>query len=244
MDQLIESNQLKQPLREVFQHMQGGWKGITDSFMESPKGQALADFVDADVARGEVVYPSRPLWALTLTPLEQVRVVILGQDPYHGAGQAQGLAFSVSEGIKIPPSLRNMYKELQRDLGVPPSSSGSLERWAKQGVLLLNAVLTVREAKPASHAKKGWEVLTDTLIETVAKQKSPTVFLLWGAHAQAKEALIQNAAEKAGAKHLVLKANHPSPLSATKPPIPFMGCGHFGEANRFLEKNGFTSIAW
>lgn len=244
MDSLIENNRLTQPLNEVFNQVQDGWKNITAPFIASVTGQALARFVDDEVAHGEIVYPAHPLWALTLTPLEQVRVVILGQDPYHGPDQAQGLAFSVPDGVKVPPSLRNIFKELQRDFGVAIPSSGSLVHWAKQGVLLLNTTLTVRQAKPASHAKKGWEVLTDALIEAVASQGPAKAFLLWGAHAQAKEALIQNAAQKAGVAHAILKANHPSPLSATKPPVPFIGCGHFSLTNQFLEQNGLPSIKW
>ena len=185
------------------------------------------------------MYPPRPFRALELTPLSDVRVVILGQDPYHGIGQAHGLAFSVNDGVKPPPSLRNIFKELRRDLGAPPPMSGSLEPWARQGVLLLNTVLTVEEGAPASHAKRGWEELTDSLISTVARDAAPKVFMLWGAHAQAKRGLI----EAAGA-HLVLTANHPSPLSAARRPAPFMGCGHFSAANAWLRQRGLSAIDW
>lgn len=185
------------------------------------------------------MYPPRPFRALELTPLSDVRVVILGQDPYHGIGQAHGLAFSVNDGVKPPPSLRNIFKELRRDLGAPPPMSGSLEPWARQGVLLLNTVLTVEEGAPASHAKRGWEELTDSLISTVARDAAPKVFLLWGAQAQAKRGLI----EAAGA-HLVLTANHPSPLSAARGPAPFMGCGHFSAANAWLRQRGLSAIDW
>lgn len=240
----IDNNQLTQALCTLFSQVQGDWKNVADSFIASPAGQALSDFVDAEVARAAVVYPAHPLWVLTLTPLEQVRVVILGQDPYHGPGQAQGLAFSVPDGMKLPPSLRNIFKEQQRDLGIVPPASGSLVRWAEQGVLLLNTTLTVRQSEPASHAKKGWEIFTDMLIEAVASQGNPKAFLLWGAHAQAKEGLIQVAAQKAGLTHAVFKSNHPSPLSATKPPVPFIGCGHFSAANDFLKQNALAPIVW
>jgi uracil-DNA glycosylase len=168
--------------------------------------------------------------ALALTPLSSVRVLILGQDPYHGAGQAEGLAFSVPAGQRLPPSLRNIVKELRRDLGLAPPSSGSLVAWARQGVLLLNTSLTVEEACPASHAKFGWQVLTDEIVFAVASHPRPKVFMLWGAHAQAKAPL----AAAAGERHRVLQCNHPSPLSATRAPLPFVGCGHFGQARDFL----------
>jgi uracil-DNA glycosylase len=175
---------------------------------------------------------------LELTPLEAVRVVILGQDPYHGPGQAEGLAFSVAPGVRPPPSLRNIFKELQRDLGLPPPTSGSLVRWAEQGVLLLNTCLTVEQAAPASHAGQGWEVLTDDLIKACSADLNPKVFLLWGAHAQRKASLID------GGRHLVLSANHPSPLSASRAPAPFIGCGHFREANGWLQSQGVAGILW
>lgn len=238
-------NQLKQPLIDFFNQVQGQWKLVTDAFVRTPQGLALAQFIDQEVARGEVIYPSQPLRALALTPMEQVRVVILGQDPYHGPGQAEGLAFSVAEGVKLPPSLRNIFKEQQRDLGLIPPMNGSLVRWAEQGVLLLNTTLTVRQGQAASHAKKGWEQLTDILIQAVARQPRPIVFLLWGAHAQAKEALIEAAAqEHPNIRHAIFKSNHPSPLSATKPPVPFIGCGHFSAANTFLVQQKYKSITW
>jgi uracil-DNA glycosylase len=161
-----------------------------------------------------------------------VRVVILGQDPYHGRGQAEGLAFSVAPGVALPPSLRNIFKELQRDLGTPapawPQPGGSLVKWAQNGVLLLNTTLTVEEGQPASHAGQGWEVLTDAVIRHVAQGPRPVVFMLWGSHAQGKRAVIPP-----DRGHLVLCANHPSPLSALRPPVPFIGCGHFGQARAF-----------
>lgn len=225
---------LKEPLAEVLARVGPGWKPLVDDWLASPQGRGLVEHVHARQREGAVIYPAEVLRALELTPLEAVRVVILGQDPYHGAGQAEGLAFSVPHGEKIPPSLRNIQKELARDLGCTPSTSGHLGAWARHGVLLLNASLTVEDGQPGSHARKGWEALTDRLVAAVAARREPTVFMLWGAHAQAKKPLI----DAAGRDHLVLQANHPSPLSATRPPLPFIGCGHFGEANRFLLAHG------
>ena len=219
--------------------MAADWTALVGHFLASPEGQRLADFVQQRLSEGATVYPPQPFRALELTPLAQVRVVILGQDPYHGLGQAHGLAFSVPEGVKPPPSLRNIFKELARDPRVdPPSpSGGSLERWARQGVLLLNTGLTVEDGQPASHARQGWELLTDQLISAVSARPKPVVFMLWGAHAQAKRALI-------APRHLVLTANHPSPLSALRPPQPFIGCGHFSAANDFLEASGQAPVQW
>ena len=205
-----------------------GWQALTDQFFSAEAGQKLIEFLRGRLAAGAVVFPPQPLRALQLTPSDEVRVVILGQDPYHGRGQAEGLAFSVASGVALPPSLRNIFKELQRDLCTPPPKfpvpGGSLVRWAAQGVLLLNTCLTVEEGKPASHAGKGWELLTDAVIRQVSNGDHPVVFMLWGAHAQSKRALID------GSRHKVLVANHPSPLSALRPPLPFIGCGHFSEA--------------
>lgn len=216
------------------------WQAITKPFFNSATGQSLLTHLQQRAASGAVIYPPQPLRALHLTPLDQVRVVILGQDPYHGAGLAEGLAFSVAPGVKIPPSLRNMFKERQRELGVAPSSHGSLVSWAQQGVLLLNTTLTVEDGQPASHAKRGWETLTDALIEACAKKSSAIVFMLWGAHAQAKRAIIEphQSHRPVEARHLVLTANHPSPLSASRPPEPFIGCGHFGAARAHLQRAG------
>lgn len=227
-------NRLQGPLDERLHGVGAGWQAVVDAWHGSPAGQGLMGFVDRRLQEGAIVFPARPLRALELTPLDRVRVVILGQDPYHGAGQAEGLAFSVPVGVKPPPSLRNIYKELQRDLGLPPPPHGHLAAWARHGVLLLNTTLTVEEGRPASHAKRGWEALTDALIVAAAAAPQPKVFLLWGAHAQAKRALI----EAAPGEHLVLAANHPSPLSATKPPVPFIGCGHFGQAAAWLRERG------
>lgn len=210
------------------------WQELLAAFWGSATGQGLRAYLAQRLAQGTCIYPPEPLRALTLTPLSQVRVVILGQDPYHGPGQAEGLAFSVAPGVKVPPSLRNIYKELQRDLGMAPPAGGSLVGWARQGVLLLNTCLTVEQGLPASHAKRGWEVLTDALLVAVAQQARACVYLLWGGHAQAKAPLIQAAAAQRGGQALILTANHPSPLSALRPPAPFIGCGHFSQAQSWL----------
>jgi len=236
------------------------WRAVVDSFWASDAAHNLGQFLQARLHSGATVYPPQPLRALELTALAQVKVVILGQDPYHGAGQAQGLAFSVAPGIPFPPSLRNIFKEIARDPSLArrtPAGQGepgdaSLERWARQGVLLLNTCLTVEEGAPGSHAKRGWEVLTDAIVSAVAAKPEPVVFLLWGAHAQAKRALIEaqanprddDSAPSQLPRHLLLMANHPSPLSALRPPTPFMGCGHFGLANQFLALRGGSPVDW
>lgn len=215
-----------------------GWRPLVDDFFASARGQGLLAFLQSRLDAGAVIFPPRPLRALELTPPDAVRVVILGQDPYHGRGQAEGLAFSVAPGVQLPPSLRNIFKEIQRDLGTPPPAwpepGGSLVKWAKNGVLLLNTGLTVEEGQPASHAGKGWEQLTDAVIRQVAEGPRPVVFMLWGAHAQGKRALIP-----ADRGHLVLMSNHPSPLSALRPPVPFIGNGHFGKAREFRARHGY-----
>ena len=205
-----------------------GWRALTDSFFASPVGVSLLAYLGERLADQAVIFPPQPLRALALTPPESVRVVILGQDPYHGRGQAEGLAFSVVPGVALPPSLRNIFKEIQRELGTPPPAfpvpGGSLVKWAENGVLLLNTCLTVEEGMPASHAKRGWEQLTDAVIRHVSKHQKNVVFMLWGAHAQGKRDLID------AGRHKILLANHPSPLSALRPPVPFIGCGHFSVA--------------
>ncbi len=210
-----------------------GWRPLVDRFFASDKGQGLLAFLQQRLDAGAVIFPPQPLRALELTPPEAVRVVILGQDPYHGRGQAEGLAFSVAPGVRLPPSLRNIFQELQRDLGTPPpkfpNPGGSLVRWAQQGVLLLNTCLTVEEGQPASHAGRGWEVLTDAVIRHVADGERPVVFMLWGSHAQSKRSFID------ARRHKLLMANHPSPLSALRPPVPFIGCGHFGQARAWRD---------
>jgi uracil-DNA glycosylase len=219
-----------------------GWRETVEAFLASEAGQALSVRIGQALAEGRTIYPPEPFRALALTALDRVRVVILGQDPYHGAGQAEGLAFSVAPGIKMPPSLRNIFKELQRSLACPLPPDGSLVRWARQGVLLLNTSLTVEDGQPASHARWGWQALTDKLVAQVAARSRPTVFMLWGAHAQAKRALIDAAAPDG--RHRVLLANHPSPLSALRPPEPFMGCQHFSLANAFLAAHGLETVEW
>jgi uracil-DNA glycosylase len=208
------------------------WQSIVQDFLRSATGQSLQKFLQERRAANAIIYPPEPFKALSLTALKEVRVVILGQDPYHGPGQAEGLAFSVAKGVKIPPSLRNMFKERERDLGIPPAAHGSLMSWAAQGILLLNTTLTVEDGQPASHAKRGWEQLTDQIIEACTKKQSAIAFLLWGGHAQAKQSLIS--LHNSDQRHLILTANHPSPLSALRPPEPFIGCGHFGKARQFL----------
>lgn len=215
-----------------------GWKPVVDQFFAAAAGQRLQAYLQQRLDAGAVIFPPQPLRALELTAPEDVRVVILGQDPYHGRGQAEGLAFSVAPGVRIPPSLQNIFKEMLRDLGTPfpafPQPGGSLVAWAQHGVLLLNTCLTVEEGQAASHSKRGWEALTDAIIRQVAEQGRPTVFMLWGAHAQSKRAFIP---EDKG--HLVLMSNHPSPLSALRPPVPFMGNGHFGKAREFRLEHGY-----
>lgn len=237
----VSSNRLTEPLAASFERVPADWRGVTEPFRASLTGSALIDFVDLRVREGVTVYPAHPLRALELTPLAAVRVVILGQDPYHGPGQAQGLAFSVPAGLRLPPSLRNIYAEVAADLGrALPPKDGDLTRWAKQGVLLLNTALTVEDGQPQSHAGRGWEVLTDALIAAVSAQAEPSVFLLWGAPAQRKRSLIDER------RHAVLTANHPSPLSARRPPQPFIGCRHFSQANAWLGQHraGGAPIHW
>ncbi len=214
-----------------------GWQATVDQFFDSLKGQQLSQYLQQRLDAGAVIFPPEPLRALRLTPPESVRVVILGQDPYHGRGQAEGLAFSVAPGVRLPPSLQNIFKEMQRDLGVPfppfPDPGGSLVKWATHGVLLLNTCLTVEEGQAASHSGKGWELLTDAIIRQVAEGDKPVVFMLWGSHAQSKRALIP-----LDRGHLVLTSNHPSPLSALRPPVPFIGNGHFSQAQAFRKQLG------
>lgn len=228
------------------------WQPFIDAFLAGEVASQLGEFIRIRLMDGATIYPPEPFHALRLTPLAQVRVVILGQDPYHGLGQAQGLAFSVAPGVTVPPSLRNIFKEISRDLALEQSSKktpadGALQHWAQRGVLLLNTCLTVEEGQPGSHASQGWESLTNDIIKAVVMRGSPVVFMLWGAHAQSKQDLIASAAAQAGLQtglHLVLTANHPSPLSALRPPKPFIGCGHFSLANDFLRQNGRKEINW
>ena len=215
-----------------------GWQPVVDAFFFSPAGQQLLDYLQQRLDDGAVIFPPQPLRALAQPAPEAVRVVILGQAPYPGRGQAEGLAFYVAPGVRLPPSLQNIFKEIQRDLGVPfppfPQPGGSLVKWAQNGVLLLNTCLTVEEGQAASPRKRGWEVLTDAIIQQVAQHGRPTVFMLWGSHAQSKRALIPQ-----DRGHLVLMSNHPSPLSALRPPVPFIGNGHFGKAKAFRQQHGY-----
>ena len=217
--------------------LEPSWKTALRDQFEQPYMQQLREFLRQEHAAGKEIYPPGPLIfnALNSTPLDKVKVVILGQDPYHGPGQAHGLSFSVQPGIATPPSLVNIFKEMQRDLNIPIARHGCLQSWADQGVLLLNTTLTVERANAASHANKGWQLFTDRIIEVVSEQRSDVVFLLWGSHAQSKQKLID------GTKHLILKSVHPSPLSAYR---GFLGCGHFSQANRFLEQRGLAPIQW
>lgn len=213
------------------------WKQALQGEFASGYMQELKQFLIAEKSAGKRIFPRGPDYfrALDLTPVDTVKVVILGQDPYHGAGQAHGLCFSVQPGIRIPPSLVNIYKEMQSDLGIPPARHGFLESWARQGVLLLNSVLTVEEARAASHQGKGWERFTDAVIRVVNEQVDHAVFMLWGSYAQKKAAFVDQS------RHLVLKAPHPSPLSAHN---GFFGSGHFSKANAWLESKGRGGIDW
>ncbi len=217
--------------------LEESWKQALASEFDDPYMSALRGFLTKEKAAGKRIFPkgSEYFRALDLTPLDQVKVVILGQDPYHGNGQAHGLCFSVQPGVRIPPSLVNIYKELQADLGIAPASHGFLEHWAKQGVLLLNSVLTVEEARAASHQGKGWERFTDAVIRIVNERCHGVVFMLWGSYAQKKAAFVDKE------RHLVLRAPHPSPLSAHN---GFFGSRHFSQANTFLEQRGKTPIDW
>lgn len=212
------------------------WKTALQEEVAKPYFETLTGKIKLAYLSGSVFPPSHLIFnALELCPFEAVRVVILGQDPYHGQGQAHGLSFSVEDGVKIPPSLKNIYKEIAADLGKEVPTSGNLERWATQGVLLLNATLTVEESKPGSHQGLGWETFTDTIIKKVSDEKDHVVFLLWGNYARAKKALIDTD------KHLVLEAPHPSPLSAHS---GFFGSHHFSKTNEYLKMNQLREIIW
>ena len=216
------------------------WRAVLEPVLASAKSRALGEFLKAEEAAGKAIYPPRGtrLAALELTPLDAVKVVILGQDPYHGAGQAHGLSFSVQNGVKVPPSLANIYKELEADLGLPRAAHGNLSGWARQGVLLLNNALTVEDGKPASHQGKGWEEITDAIVAAVATKPEPCVFMLWGGHAKKKAASVPGLMD---GHHLILTAPHPSPLSAH---TGWFGSGHFGKANAFLEAHGRGAVDW
>lgn len=216
------------------------WRAALEPVLASREARGLGDFLKAEEAAGKRVYPpaGQRFAALLLTPLDAVKVVILGQDPYHGAGQAHGLCFSVAPGVKVPPSLVNIHKELASDLGILRPAHGNLESWARQGVLLLNTALTVEEGRAGSHSKLGWEAITDAAIAAVAAKQEPCVFLLWGNHARSKALRVAGLEES---RHLILSAPHPSPLSAH---AGFLGCRHFSQANAFLEAHGRGAIDW
>lgn len=212
------------------------WKLKLANEFNAPYFEKLATFVRNEYATHQIFPPAKLIFnAFNLCPFDEVKVVIIGQDPYHGLGQAHGLSFSVNEGIDLPPSLKNIYQEIRSDLGIEPLKQGNLERWAKQGVLLLNATLTVQANLAGSHQKKGWETFTDSAIKAVAQEKEHVVFLLWGNYAQQKAQYID------ANKHLILKAVHPSPLSAHR---GFFGCKHFSQANLYLKEHNLKPINW
>ena len=216
------------------------WRAALKPVLESAEARQLVSWLSAQEAEGKAVFPPRGqrLAALSLTPLDSVKVVILGQDPYHGPGQAHGLSFSVPDGVRPPPSLKNIFKELEADCGLPVPSRGNLESWARQGVLLLNTALSVEEGKAGSHAGRGWEAITDACVAAVAEREEPSVFILWGAHAQKKAKRI--AALRSG-RHCLIETAHPSPLSAYR---GFFGSRPFSRANAFLEQHGRAPIDW
>ena len=223
-------------------HVAPGWRPVVDSFLQTDAGGNLTRHLRQRIESGATIYPPNPLRALALTPPEKVRAVILGQDPYHGPGQANGLAFDVGPGVRLPPSLRNIHKELAREFGALPRSEGLLEHWAGQGVLLLNTSMTVEAGQAGSHARIGWQIFTDAIFDQLVKGSRPIAFMLWGAHAQSKAVRYEE--QSLAGPHLWLLANHPSPLSTLRPPVPFIGCGHFGRVNDFIVANGQQSIDW
>ncbi|MCS7153357.1 MAG: uracil-DNA glycosylase [Bacteroidia bacterium] len=213
------------------------WKRLLEEEFNKPYFEALVAFLKDEKRKGKVIYPpgKQIFRAFELCPPDQVKVVILGQDPYHGPGQAHGLCFSVPKGVPPPPSLQNIFKEIQDDLGLPPPPHGDLTGWAEQGVFLLNAILTVEAHKPASHRQKGWEIFTDRVIQIISEIRPHVVFLLWGQYARSKKPLID------ARRHLILEAAHPSPYSAAN---GFFGCRHFSKANAFLIEHGMEPIDW
>lgn len=216
--------------------IEDSWRRVLQTEFDKPYFELLTQFVRNQYQTRQCFPPAGLIFnAFDSCPFDKVKVVIIGQDPYHDVGQAHGLCFSVNDGIKIPPSLENIYKELNRDLGLPIPNSGNLQHWANQGVLLLNATLTVEAHKAGSHQNKGWEELTDAAIMALAQQREHIVFMLWGSYAQKKGQYIDKR------RHLVLTAPHPSPLSAYR---GFIGCGHFSEANRYLTQHGLQPIIW
>lgn len=213
------------------------WHACLEKELTKPYVQQLKGFLEKEIKNRQIFPPEKEIFsAFRMTPFSSVKVIILGQDPYHGFGQAHGLCFSVKRGVSVPPSLKNIYKELQQDLGIPPPQHGDLSSWAKQGVLLLNSTLTVESGKPQSHAARGWEQFTDAVIHSLCQKKEPLVFLLWGRSAKEKAKILWETKHK----HKVLTAAHPSPFSAKN----FLGCRHFSQTNTFLKEWGKEPICW
>ncbi len=223
-------------MAEVAPQIESSWKEVLDEEFQKSYFRQVKQFLVQEKKNGNTVYPPGPLIfnAFNLTPFDEVKVVILGQDPYHGSGQAHGLCFSVPDGIAQPPSLVNIFKELNTDLNIPIPKSGNLEKWARQGVFLLNAILTVQAGKPASHSKIGWQDFTNTVIQRLSESRTGIVFLLWGKFAQDKEVLIDTS------RHHVMKAAHPSPYSVSG----FFGCRHFSKTNEILKHEGYNAVDW
>lgn len=245
MNCLAPSNQLLEPIEQVLAHPPAAWAEVTQPWMRSAAYTALVQRLQTRQAAGATIYPAAIWRALDSVAPADVRLVILGQDPYHQPDQAQGLAFSVAHGRsgqRLPPSLRNILTEVVRSTGElsDAAAAGDLSAWAQQGALLLNTTLTVEHGQPGAHADYGWQVLTQAIVAHVAALPGHRVFMLWGAHAQALEAHIQPHAQR----HLILRANHPSPLSARRPPLPFMGCNHFAQASQFMAQAQPHAPAW
>lgn len=226
--------------KQIFAALPPSWKTPLAHVCERPEIDTLIQFLQGREAAGAIIYPEKQtiFAALRATPFDKVSIVIVGQDPYHGPGQAHGLSFSVPAGVAQPPSLQNIFKELRSDIGMPAPKTGTLTNWANQGVLLLNAILSVEKSSPASHSGKGWELFTDGIIEALIKQKRPMVFMLWGAYAQKKIAHLEVHVDPSC--HLILKAAHPSPFSVRG----FLGCRHFSQANKFLKEHNLPEIDW
>ncbi|MCK9507553.1 MAG: uracil-DNA glycosylase [Pigmentiphaga sp.] len=233
-------SQLAEPVSAFLERLPAAWKSALGGVWRDPRWESLTARIEQRREAGAVIYPPDPFRVFSLLPPEQVKVVILGQDPYHGAGQAHGLSFSVPAGIARPRSLHNIFQEIAQEFGGDPKAfSNDLTRWVEQGVLLLNTSLTVEAGQAGSHAKWGWEVLTDAVVQVLVDGGQPLVFMLWGAHAQAKRPMLEGRPQI-----LVLQSNHPSPLSARRPPVPFLGSGQFLKANEWLTQQGLTPIHW
>lgn len=231
---------MTQEQQQFYAALPSSWKKPLEEACHRPEIDALVHFLKSREAAGAKIYPAKQniFAALKATPFNKVSVVIVGQDPYHGPGQAHGLSFSVPPGIAVPPSLKNIFKELHADIGMEIPKNGTLTGWARQGVLLLNAILTVEESSPAAHAGKGWEIFTDAIIQALLERPHPTVFMLWGSYAQKK--ILNLPVHIDASRHLILKAAHPSPFSVTG----FLGCRHFSKANIFLKKHHLPEINW